>query len=79
MLIDSTGQEVFGAGQCLVAKHGAKSRRTWRKRHLVVDAFSGTIVAHVLTDQQVDDALPVEPLLAQIEEDIKSHRRWCLR
>jgi hypothetical protein len=45
VLIDSTGLQVYGAGQWLEAKHGAKSRRTWRKLHLAVDAASGTIVA----------------------------------
>lgn len=39
----------FGAGQWLEAKHGAKSRRTWRKLHLAVDADNGMFVAHVLT------------------------------
>jgi len=33
VLIDSTGLQVYGAGQWLEAKHGAKSRRTWRKLH----------------------------------------------
>ena len=32
VLIDSTGLQVFEAGQWLEEKHGAKSRRTWRKR-----------------------------------------------
>ena len=41
VLIDSTGLQVFGAGQWLEAKHGLKSRRTWRKLHLAVDAASG--------------------------------------
>jgi len=55
VLIDSTGLEVSGAGQWLEAKHGAKSRRTWRKLHLAVDTDSGMIVAQVLTDQHTDD------------------------
>jgi hypothetical protein len=38
VLIDSTGLQVYGAGQWLETKHGAKSRRTWRKLHLAVDA-----------------------------------------
>ena len=50
VLIDSTGLQVYGAGQWL-AKHGAKSRRKWRKLHLAVDAASGMIVAQTLTDQ----------------------------
>jgi len=56
VLIDSTGLQVHGAGQWLEAKHGAKSRRTWRKLHLAVDAASGMIVAQTLTDQDTDDA-----------------------
>jgi hypothetical protein len=30
--IDSTGLQVYGAGQWQEAKHGAKSCRTWRER-----------------------------------------------
>ena len=49
-LIDSawTGQ-VYGAGQWLEAKHGAKSRRKWRKLHLAVDAAQrAPVVAQTL-------------------------------
>jgi len=66
VLIDSTGLQVYGAGQWLEAKHGAKSRRKWRKLHLAVDAASGMIVARTLTDQDADDPFQVEPLLDQI-------------
>ena len=45
MLIDSTGLKVFGAGEWLAEKHGRRSRRTWRKLHLAVNARSGQIVA----------------------------------
>src|SRR3954451_2797831 len=58
------------AGQWLEAKHGAKSRRTWRKLHLAVDATSGLIVAQTLTDQDTDDPSQVGPLLDQIDEPI---------
>lgn len=47
--IDSTGLQVCRAGQWLEAKHGAKSRRKWRKLNLAVDAASGMIVAQTLT------------------------------
>lgn len=70
VLIDSTGLEIFGTGQWLEAKHGAKSRRTWRKLHLAVDADSGMIVAQVLTGQHTDDPSQVGPLLAQVDEEI---------
>jgi len=70
VLIDSTGLQVYGAGQWLEAKHGAKSRRTWRKLHLAVDAASGMIVAQTLTDQDTDDPSQVGPLLDQIDDPI---------
>jgi hypothetical protein len=70
VLIDITGLQVYGAGQWLEAKHGAKSRRTWRKRHLAVDAASGMIVAQTQTDQDVDDPSQVGSLLDQIDDPI---------
>ncbi len=70
VLIDSTGLQVYGAGQWLEAKHGAKSHRTWRKLHLAVDAADGMIVAQTLTDQDADDPSQVEPLLDQIDDPI---------
>src|SRR5882757_3482589 len=70
VLIDSTGLQVYGAGQWLEAKHGAKSRRTWRKLHLAVDAANGMIVAQTLTDQDSDDPSQVGPLLDQVDDPI---------
>jgi len=67
VLIDSTGLQVYGAGQWLEAKHGTKARRKWRKLHLAVDAASGMIVAQTLTDQDTDDPSQVAPLLDQID------------
>src|SRR5882757_7537866 len=67
LLIDSTGLQVYGAGQWLEAKHGARSRRRWRKLHLAVDADNGMIVAQTLTDQDIDDPSQVAPLLDQID------------
>src|SRR3954463_13470404 len=34
LLVDSTGLKLYGAGEWLVEKHGAKRRRSWRKMHL---------------------------------------------
>ncbi|MGZ2505385.1 hypothetical protein ACVINI_005931 [Rhizobium beringeri] len=65
-LVDSTGRQVCGAGQWLEEKHGARSRRGWRKLHLALDADSGEIVAHTLTDQDAGDVSQVAPLLDQI-------------
>jgi len=70
VLIDSTGLQAYGAGQWLEAKHGAKSRRRWRKLHRAVDAASGMIVAQTLTDQDTDDPSQVAPLLDQIDRRV---------
>ena len=48
-------------------KHGAKSRRKWRKLHLAVDANDGIIVAQTLTDQDADDPSQVASLLDQTD------------
>jgi hypothetical protein len=61
--------EVYGAGQWLEEKHGAKSRRRWRKLHLALDADGGEIIAHVM-DQDAGDASQVEALLNQIDDPI---------
>jgi len=66
--IDSTGLQVYGAGQWLEAKHGVKSHRTWRKLHLALDAANGMIVAQTLTDQDADDPSQVGPRLDQIDD-----------
>ena len=57
-------------GQWLEEKHGVKSRRNWRKLHLAVDADSGEIIAHRLTDQNTDDPSQVAPLLDQVDGEI---------
>ncbi|TCQ99048.1 DDE family transposase [Neorhizobium sp. JUb45] len=70
VLVDSTGLKIYGAGQWLEEKHGTKSRRGWRKLHLAVDADSGEIIAHSLTEQETGDASQLEPLLDQIDDEI---------
>jgi hypothetical protein len=72
LLIDSTGLKVFGAGEWLQEKHGAKARRTWKKLHLAVDADTGMIMASTLTGNDVGDPSQVAPLLDQIEAGIAS-------
>ncbi len=66
VLIDGAGLEIYGAGQWLEERHGAKSRRNWRELHLALDIDSGEILAHIMTDQDTGDATQVEPLLDQI-------------
>jgi len=66
LLVDSTGLRLCGAGESLQEKHGTKTRRSWRKLHIGVDAETGQIVAASLTAKEVDDGAKVGPLLDQI-------------
>ncbi len=79
VLVDSTGLQIYGAGQWLEEKQATKSRRGWRKLHLALDvhatacgrrANSGDIIAHVMTDQDAGDASQLELLLDQIDTPI---------
>ena len=72
LLVDSTGLKLCGAGEWLVEKHGTKTRRSWRKLHLGVDADTGQIVASALTSKDVDDAVHVGPLLDQVAGPVTS-------
>src|SRR5690349_10571000 len=45
LVLDSTGLKVMGEGEGKVRQHGVGKRRTWRKRHLSVDADTAEIRA----------------------------------
>ncbi len=70
LLIDSTGIKIYGEGEWLGEKHGARSRRRWRKLHIGVDASSHEIVAVELTPDDIGDVTAVPDLLDQIEGEI---------
>ncbi|MBB5692739.1 IS5 family transposase [Muricoccus pecuniae] len=72
LLVDSTGLRVCGPGEWLVEKHGTRTRRSWHKLHIGVDADTGRIVAAELTANDVDDASQVGPLLDQVAAPIAS-------
>src|SRR4051812_323961 len=72
LLVDSTGLTLCGAGEWLVEKHGTKTRRSWRKLHIGLDASTGEILAAALTTNDVDDASQVGPLLDQVEGPVVS-------
>ena len=57
LLVDSTGLKLCGPGEWLIEKHGTKTRRSWRKLHVGVDADTGQIVAATLTTPDVDDGV----------------------
>src|SRR5215208_1310761 len=44
LLVDSTGLKLCGSSEWLIEKHGTKTRRSWRKLHLGMDADTGQIV-----------------------------------
>jgi hypothetical protein len=71
LVLDSTGLELFGQGEWNAAKHG-RARRRWRKLHIGVDADTGEIAAHRLTEGHADDAAQVPDLLRQPEGTIAS-------
>ncbi|MFP5043122.1 IS5 family transposase [Parasediminibacterium sp. JCM 36343] len=64
--IDSTGLKVYGEGEWKVRKHGASKRRTWMKLHLGIDVETQEIVGVELTENKVDDAACVAPILESI-------------
>jgi len=72
LLVDSTGLKLCGAGRWLVEKHGTKTRRSWRKLHIALDADTGQIVTATLTTKEVDDGAEVGPLLDQVAATVAS-------
>ena len=72
LLVDSTGLKLCGAGEWLVERHGAKTRRPPRKPHVGADADAGQIVAATLTRKEVDDGAEVGPLLDQVAGPLAS-------
>jgi hypothetical protein len=72
VVVDSTGLKVFGEGEWKVRQHGVGKRRAWRKLHLAVDPATHQIVAEVLTENGGHDADQVEPLLAQVDAEVRT-------
>src|SRR3954464_5751967 len=72
LLVDSTGLKLCGPGEWLVEKHGTRTRRSWRKLHIGVDAGTGQIMATELTTSDVDDGSRVGPLLDQVAGPVAS-------
>ena len=72
LLVDSTGLKLCGSGEWLLEKHGTKTRRSWRKLHIAMNADTGQIAAAALTTNDVDDASQVGPLLDQVDGPVAS-------
>ncbi len=62
LIVDSSGLAIVDAGKWQRSKHGAKSRRQWRKLHIAVDG-RGQIISSKLTGRRTDDASVVPSLL----------------
>lgn len=84
LILDSTGLKFFGPplsvckqtpvgrrGEWDRLKHGEK-RRAWRKLHIAVDAGTGEILAHLLTDGDTSDAAMAGPLVEAAGGQIRS-------
>jgi Transposase DDE domain len=72
LLVDGTGLKLCGPGEWLVEKHGARTRRGWRKLHLATDADTGRIVVAVLTEHDADDGSQVGRVLDQVDGPVAS-------
>ena len=72
LLVDSTGLKLCGPGEWLVEKHGTRTRRSWRKLHIGVDADTGQIMATELTTNDIDDGWRAGSLLDQVAGPIAS-------
>ena len=72
LLVDSTGLKLCGSGEWLLEKHGTKTRRSWRKLHIAVDADTGRIAAASVTTNDVDDASQVGSLLNRLDGPVAS-------
>jgi hypothetical protein len=64
--------KLCGAGEWLTEKQGTRTRRSWRKMHIGVDADTGQILAAELTGPEIDDGAQVGPLLDQVEGSVAS-------
>ena len=71
-LVDGTGLKLGGSGGWPLEKHATKTRRSWRKLHIAVDANTGQIAAPALTTSDVDDASQIGRLLDQVESPVAS-------
>ena len=59
----------MGDGAWAAVQHGGRGRRGWKTRQLGVDG-SGVIIAHALTDANVDDATTGTDLIEAVVGDI---------
>lgn len=71
VVLDSTGLKVHGEGEGKTRTHGKSKRRTWRKRHLMIDPESQEIIADELTTNGVHDTKPVAEMLDKVKNPVE--------
>ncbi|EAA8386659.1 IS5 family transposase [Salmonella enterica] len=71
LIIDSTGQKVFGEGEWKVRQHGADRRRVWRKLHLTADGATLEIICADLSLSGTTDAQALPGLINQTHRKIR--------
>jgi len=70
LIVDSSGLKICGQGEWHTKKHGQKSRRKWKKRHIGVDD-EGWIRTSLVTDGHTQDPRVVPELLEPLDVELK--------
>jgi hypothetical protein len=71
LVVDSTGQKIFGEGEWLQSKHKTRAKRkSWRKLHLGLNLISGEIICADLTRDDVGDPAALPDLLDQVDAPV---------
>jgi hypothetical protein len=68
LVIDSTELKLFGQGEWNEEKHG-RTRRSWRKLHLALDADTGELVARVPAATKASSILACVPARSQLSKE----------
>lgn len=67
LVVDSTGLQVYGAGEWTVRPHGVGKRRAWRKVHVAVDGRAKDAIGVEVTTVAGTDGEAFEGLLDPVE------------
>lgn len=71
LVIDATGQKVFGEGEWKVRQHGADRCRVWRKLHLAANSATFEIICADLSLSGTTDAQALPGLIQQTYRKIR--------
>tara|TARA_B100000745_G_scaffold125997_1_gene82083 strand:+ start:72 stop:965 length:894 start_codon:yes stop_codon:yes gene_type:complete len=71
LIIDSSGLKIRGEGEWKDKVHRCKTRKSWIKLHLGIDAQTQEITAYVISDEKTADSSAVFPILEQSSKRVK--------